>query len=93
MENYRVNSKLLASDGIVTLLLSSMELRPEKNSEMDQTLKNAFIMLENSLSEEHRAEILKAKERFFIDSDPWWGRRTVTPDIDTIKKRSWTKRS
>ncbi|WP_163195432.1 helix-turn-helix transcriptional regulator [Clostridium thermarum] len=86
MENYKVNSNLLAGDSIVTLLLTSMGIRPEKNSEMDQALKNAVIMLENSLSEEHREEIIKAKERFFIDSDPWWGRRTVSPDIDTIKK-------
>jgi predicted DNA-binding transcriptional regulator YafY len=86
MENYKVNSNLWAGGDIVTLLLSSMGIRPEKHTEMDQELKNAVIMLENSLSEEHREEIIKAKGRFFIDTEPWWGRRTVNQNIDIIKK-------
>ena len=53
---------------------------------MAQQLKNAVIKLENSVSEEHKEEIIKAKERFFIDSDPWWGKKTQNEYLDIVKK-------
>jgi predicted DNA-binding transcriptional regulator YafY len=86
MEDYKINSSALGSGDVVNLLLSSMGIRPEKNTEMGQQLKNALIKLENSVSKEHKAEIIKAKERFFIDSDPWWGKRLHNQNIDIIKK-------
>ncbi|SCZ03205.1 helix-turn-helix transcriptional regulator [Alkaliphilus peptidifermentans] len=86
MEGYRINSNTLGSGDIVHLLLSSMGIKPEKNTEMAQQLTNAVIKLENSVSTEHREEIIKAKERFFIDSDPWWGKRIQNQNIDIIKK-------
>jgi len=88
MEDYKINSpsKGLKSGDVFNLLLSSMGISPEKNTETAQQLKNAVIKLENSLSEEHREEIIKAKERFFIDSDPWWGKRIQNQNIDIIKK-------
>ncbi len=86
MEDYKINSNVLESGDAVTLLLSSMGIRPEKNTEMAQQLNNALIKLENSVSKEHKEEIIKAKERFFIDLDPWWGRRIENQNIDTIKK-------
>ena len=86
MDDYKINSNNLAGGDVVNLLLSSMGIRPEKNTEMAQQLKNTVIMLENSVSEEHREEIIKAKERFFIDSDPWWGKRKQNQNIDIIKE-------
>lgn len=86
MENYKVNSNVLESGDVFNLLFSSMGLNPEKNTETAQQLKNALIKLENSLSEEHREEIIKAKERFFVDSEPWWGKRIENKNVDIIKK-------
>ena len=86
VENYKVSSSSLESGDVVNLLLSSMGIHSEKNTEMSQQLKNAVIKLENSVSEEHKEEIIKAKERFFIDSEPWWGKRTQNLNVDTIKK-------
>jgi predicted DNA-binding transcriptional regulator YafY len=86
MEGYKINSNNLVGGDVINLLLSSMGIRPEKNTEMAQQLKNTVIMLENSVSEEHREEITKAKERFFIDSDPWWGKRIQNQNIDIIKE-------
>jgi predicted DNA-binding transcriptional regulator YafY len=88
MEDYKINSSSngLKSGDVFNLLLSSMGISPEKNTETAQQLKNAVIKLENSLSEEHREEIIKAKKRFFIDSDPWWGKRIQNQNIDIIKK-------
>ncbi len=71
MENYKVSSSSLESGDVVNLLLSSMGIHSDKNTEMSQQLKNAVIKLENSVSKEHKEEIIKAKERFFIDSQPW----------------------
>lgn len=86
MEGYKINSNVLESGDVVNLLLSSMGIHSEKNTEMSQQLKIAVIKLENSVSEEHREEIIKAKERFFIDSQPWWGKRIQNQNVDIIKK-------
>lgn len=86
MEDYRINSTVLESGDALHLLLSSMGIRPEKNTEMAQQLKNAIIKLENSVSKEHKEEIIKAKERFFVDSEPWWGKRVESKNIDIIQK-------
>lgn len=85
MEDYKINSNVLESGDALHLLLSSMGIRPQKNTEMAQQLKNAVIKLENSVSREHKEEIIKAKERFFIDSEPWWGKRAEGKNIDIIK--------
>ena len=86
MENYKINSNSLESGDVVNLLLSSMGVRPEKDTEAAQQLQNAVIKLENSVSAEHREELIMAKERFFIDSEPWWGKRIENKYIDIIKK-------
>ena len=86
MENYKVDSNVLESNDVVNLLLSSMGIHAEKNTEMAQQLKNAAIKLENSVSKEHKEEIIKAKERFFIDSQPWWGKKAQSNNVDIIKK-------
>lgn len=86
MEDYKINPKTLENTDAITLLLSSMGVMPEKNTETEQQLKNALIKLENSVSGEHKEEIIKAKERFFIDSEPWWGKRVQNKNVDIIKK-------
>lgn len=86
MEGYKVSSNTLESGDVFNLLLSSMGIRPERNTDTEQQLKNAVIKLENSVSKEHREEIMRAKERFFIDADPWWGERIENQNIDVIKK-------
>jgi predicted DNA-binding transcriptional regulator YafY len=86
MEGYKINSDDLETGDVFNILLSSMGIRPERNTETSYQLKNTIIKLENSLSKDHREEIIKAKERFFIDSDPWWGKRIENRNIDIIKK-------
>lgn len=86
MEGYKISSNILESGDVFNLLFSSMGISPEKNTETAQQLKNAIIKLENSLSQEHREEIIKAKERFFIDAEPWWGKRIENKNVDIIKK-------
>lgn len=86
MEGYKINSKDLETGDVFNILLSSMGIVTEKNTETSQQLKNSILKLENSLSEEHRNEIIKAKERFFIDSQPWWGRKIENKNVDIIKK-------
>ncbi|WP_069998992.1 helix-turn-helix transcriptional regulator [Cellulosilyticum sp. I15G10I2] len=86
MEGYKINSNVLGSGDVFNLLLSSMGIQPEKDTHAASQLKNALIKLENSISEEHREEIAKAKERFFIDSDPWWGKKIENKYLDIIQK-------
>lgn len=86
MEGYKINSNSLGSGDVVNLLLSSMGIRPENNTEASEELSNAFIKLESSVSKEHRQEIVRAKESFFVDSEPWWGKRHENQYVDLIKK-------
>jgi predicted DNA-binding transcriptional regulator YafY len=88
MEGFRIDSGTLGSDDIINLLLSSMGIRADKNTETAQKLKNAAIKLENSVAQEYREEIIKAKEKFFFDRDPWWGKKPErsNSNIDIIKK-------
>lgn len=85
MEGYKINVGGLENGDAINLLLSSMGVRAEKSTETAKQLNNALIKLENSLSKEHREEIIKAKEKFFIDSDPWWGRKIENKHVDLIK--------
>lgn len=85
MDNCKIGSNTLESKDVINLLISSMGIKPEKNTETAQQLKNAVIKLENSVSDEHREELIKAKESFFIDSEPWWGKRVPNEYIDVIK--------
>ncbi|MBZ9633439.1 MULTISPECIES: hypothetical protein [Clostridium] len=50
MEGYKINSNDLESEDVVNLLLSSMGVHSEKNTEMAQQLKNSIIKLENTVS-------------------------------------------
>lgn len=86
MDNYKVNSNILGSNDVFNLLLSSMGVSAEKNTETDKQLKNAIIKLENSVSEEHREEIINATKSFFVDSDPWYGKKADNKYLDLIKK-------
>ncbi len=86
MDNYKINIGALENNDAVTLLLSSMGVRAERNTKAADHLKNALIKLENSLSEEHRSEIMRAKEKFFVDSEPWWGKRIENRHIDIIRE-------
>lgn len=86
VDGYKVNSGSFGSGDAVNILLSSMGIRAEKNTETAQQFKNAIIKLENSVSDEHKDEIKKARERFFIDADPWWGTRSENKYVDIIKE-------
>lgn len=86
MDNYKLNIGALENNDAVTLLLSSMGVIADKNTETADHLKNAMIKLENSLSEEHRKEIQRAKEKFLVDSEPWWGKRIENRHIDIIRE-------
>ena len=85
MEGYKLNTSTLQSKDAVHLLLSGMGIRPEKNTQTAHHLANALIKLENSLSMEHRAEIIRAKESFFMDQDPWWGKNIPNKYVDIIQ--------
>lgn len=86
MDNYKINSNTLDSGDAINLFLSSMGIKPGKNTDTAQQLKNTLIKLENSVSKEHREEIITAREKFFIDSDPWWGRRNENKHVDIVKE-------
>lgn len=85
MENFKINSNALGKLDVLNLLLQGMGVRPERSSEGSRQLENIILKLEGSLSKENREEIIKAKERFFVDSDPWFGEKPENKYIDIIK--------
>lgn len=86
MEGYKINSETLCSSDILNLLLSTMGIGAEKNTDTEQELKNVAIKLENSVPIQYRNEIKNARERFFCDNEPWFGEKREVRYIDTIKK-------
>ncbi|MGE5627998.1 MAG: helix-turn-helix transcriptional regulator [Solirubrobacterales bacterium] len=85
MENFKINSNNLGKLDVLNLLLQGMGVKSEKNSEASKQLHNIISKLESGLSKENREKIVKAKERFFVDSDPWFGKRSENKYIDIIK--------
>lgn len=86
MEGYKVHTDSLHKRDIVNILLSTMGINVDKNTEAAQELKNTIIKLENSVPEKYREDIVKAKERFFFDAEPWWGKKLENKNIDIVKK-------
>lgn len=86
MEGYKINSETLCSSDILNLLLSTMGIGAEKNTDTEQELKNVAIKLENSVPIQYRNEIKNARERFFCDNEPWFWEKREVRYIDTIKK-------
>jgi len=86
MEGYKINSDTLCSNDVLNLLLSTMGIGAQKNTDTSQELINVAIKLENSVPQEYRSEIKNAREKFFCDFEPWFGKRREVRYIDTIKK-------
>ena len=86
MEGYKINPETLCSSDVVNLLLSTMGIGAQKNTYASQELINVALKLENSVPQEYRNEIKNAREKFFCDYDPWFGKRREIRYIDTIKK-------
>lgn len=86
MEGYKLNTDSLHHRDIVNILISSMGIKPERNTETFQEFNNAIIKLENSVPEEYREEIAKAKKKILYDADPWIGEKALDNNIDIIKK-------
>ncbi|WP_055669170.1 helix-turn-helix transcriptional regulator [Desnuesiella massiliensis] len=85
MEGYKFHTDFLYKKDIVNILLSTMGINVDKNTEAAQELKNTIIKLENSVPEKYREDIVKAKERFFFDAEPWWGKKLENKNIDIVK--------
>ena len=81
-----MNSQTLCSADIVNLLLSTMGIGAQKNTDASQELINVAIKLENSVPQEYRQDIKNAREKFFCDYDPWFGSPREVRYIETIKK-------
>lgn len=86
MEGYKINPETLDTSDIVNLLLSTMGIGVEKNTDTAQELKNVAIKLENSVPEQYKDEIKSAREKFFCDYAPWFGKTREVRYIDAIKK-------
>lgn len=85
MEGYKLNTDSLHHRDIVNILISSLGVKADKDTETYQELKNAIIKLENSVPEEYREEIAKVKKKILYDSDPWLGEKVENNNVDTIK--------
>lgn len=86
MEGYRINSRRLEGSDALSILLSCLGIRPENDEDASNKLNTALIKLESNVPEEYKKDLITAREKFFVDSEPWWGRRERVRFIDSIKK-------
>lgn len=86
MDDYNFSLNSIQDNDALHLMLSGMGVHPQKNTQMYTSVQNAFLKLENTVSDEHKDEIIKAKEKFFVDFKPWWGEDSSDSNIDIVKQ-------
>lgn len=86
MDDYDLSLNTMKGSDALYLMLSGMGVHPQKNTQMYQSVQNAFLKLESTVSDEHKEEIIRAKEKFLVDFKPWWGEDVCEDNIDIIKQ-------
>ena len=86
MDDYDLSLNTMKGSDALYLMLSGMGVHPQKNTQMYQSVQNAFLKLESTVSDEHKEEIIRAKEKFLVDFKPWWGEDICEDNIDIIKQ-------
>lgn len=89
MNGYHIDMDHLYAEDVINLYLCGIGIRPEGQTYAGLKLENALLKLEKSLPSEYSSDIKKARERFFYDEVPWWGKRADIPFIDVIRKSVW----
>lgn len=86
IEGYKFPAEDLYEGEIINLILSSMGVNIDKNTDMGQELRNATIKLENALPDKYKEQIKNVRERFHFDEHPWRGEKVENNNVDIIKK-------
>ncbi len=89
MEGYQIDVNNLYADEVVNLYLSGIGIRPEGQTDAGVKLQSTLLKLEKVLPSAYEEDIKKARERFYYDEVPWWGKRAVLPYQEVVRKAVW----
>jgi len=89
IEGYHIDMNHLYADDVINLYLCGIGIRPEGQTDAGLKLQNTLLKLEKSLPSEYSSDIKKARERFYYDEIPWWGKRVDVPFLEIIRKSVW----
>ncbi len=86
MEGYSTNLYNLHRDDAVNIYLSGIAM---DKSNTGVQLKETFRKLEKILPSEYKNDLRIARERFYFDESPWWGKRLIPKCLDKVRKSIW----
>lgn len=89
MEGFSVGINKLQGEDLINLYLSSIGIKPDIQSDAGMRFQNALLKLEKSFPTKYSQDLKKAKERFYFDNSPWWGKHPKVLCIDVLVKSVW----
>lgn len=89
MEGFSAGISKLQKEDIVNLYLGSIGIKPDIQSDTGLKLQNALLKLEKNFPAKYNSDLQKAKERFYFDNSPWWGKHPKILCIDDLINGVW----
>lgn len=84
VDGYKAHVEDLNEQDIMNIYLAGLGLKADSRSDMNIKMKNAFIKLQQNLSDERKRDLDNIKKRFYSDDVPWWGEKDESINIDII---------
>ncbi|MDP3487857.1 MAG: WYL domain-containing protein [Bacillota bacterium] len=88
-ESYSLKPEGLDTEDIINLYMCGISIRPQAQSAVNINLQSTLEKLEQALPPSYRADIAKAKNRFFFDPTPSWRTAPEIPHMDRLRKAVW----
>ncbi len=88
-EGYTVGIKNLNEQDIINLYLNGMGIKADQQSDMAVKVNTALLKLQKNLSSELNKDLVTVKNRFYVDDNPWWGKKHTLHNIDLFIQGVW----
>lgn len=86
MEGYTTHPARLSGDDAVNLYLSGIFSEPYGQEDCGARLRESLLRLEKTLPAAYGADIRAARERFYFDDAPWWGKQKPPECLGTLRQ-------
>jgi predicted DNA-binding transcriptional regulator YafY len=91
-EGYHAEIKHFGQEDMIYLYLNGIGVRADKTSQLGIKTSSSLMKLKKALSNEDAYAINTLTNRFYIDDNPWWGKKLTIKYIDIILQSIWELR-
>lgn len=88
-EGYTVGIKNLNEQDIINLYLNGMGIKADQQSDMAVKVNTALLKLQKNLSSELNKDLVTVRNRFYVDDNPWWGKKHTLHNMDLLIQGVW----